>query len=76
MALLATVLTGLVSGCIVPTGTPVFVDLRAGDFWSGKGQLLEVSPDQQRCRVAVRDRALFVRTFWTRCSSVHNRHER
>jgi hypothetical protein len=64
------------TGCLMPAGTPVFVDLRAGDFWSGKGQLLEVSPDRQRCRVAVRDRALFVHTLWTDCSHLHPRHER
>lgn len=67
----------LATGCVMPArGTPVFVDLRAGEFWSGKGRLLEVSEDQRRCRVAVRDRALFVRTFWTACSSLHPRHER
>lgn len=65
------------AGCLMPArGTPVFVDLRAGDFWSGKGLLLEVSEDQRRCKVSVRDRALFVRTFWTDCRSLHPRRER
>ncbi len=64
-------------GCLMPNrGTRVFVDLRAGNFWSGKGMLLEVSEDKQRCRVAVRDRALFVHDFWTACSSIHPRHQR
>ena len=67
----------LLGGCVMPSGgTPVFVDLRAGDFWSGKGRLLEVSADQQRCRVAVRDRALFVKRLWTSCLSVHPRRQR
>jgi hypothetical protein len=70
--LLAAVL--LLSGCLLPHGgTPVYVDSFAGDFWSGKGQLLEVSADQQRCKVAVRDRALVVRTQWIACTSVHPR---
>ena len=61
-------------GCLMPNrGTPVYVDSWAGDFWSGKGLLLEVSPDQKRCRVAVRDRALFVREPWVDCVSVHPR---
>jgi hypothetical protein len=62
------------AGCLMPNqGTPVYVDSRAGDYWSGKGWLLEVSPDRVRCRVAVRDDALFVRKPWVPCSSVHER---
>jgi len=62
------------SGCLMPShGTPVFVDHRAGSFWSGKGWLLEVSEDQRRCRVAVRDSALFVRKPWVECTRVHPR---
>jgi hypothetical protein len=61
-------------GCLMPNrGTPVFVDSRAGNYWSGKGWLLEVSPDRARCRVAVRDTALFVRKPWVPCSSIHER---
>jgi len=45
-------------------GTPVFVDMRAGRFWSGEGLLLEVNEDETRCRVAVRDRALVVHKMW------------
>jgi hypothetical protein len=62
------------SGCILPSkGTPIYVDHRAGSFWSGKGKLIEVSEDQSECRVAVRDRALFVHTMWVECRSVHPR---
>jgi hypothetical protein len=62
------------SGCLMPNhGTPVFVDAWAGDFWSGKGLLLEVSEDETRCRVAIRDRALVVSRRWVDCKSVHPR---
>ena len=62
------------AGCLMPNrGTPVFVDSRTGDYWSGKGLLLEVSPDRLKCYVAVRDRALFVRERWVPCTSVHER---
>ena len=65
------------AGCLMPNGgTPVFVDARAGDFWSGKGLLTEVSPDQKRCKVAIRDRALFVHELWVECTSVHPRRGR
>jgi hypothetical protein len=61
-------------GCLMPTrGTLVFVDTWAGDFWSGKGLLVEVSEDRRRCRVAVRDRALIVRDLWVDCERVHPR---
>jgi hypothetical protein len=64
-------------GCLMPAqGTPVFVDLRAGDFWSGKGMLLEVAPDKQRCRVVVRDRALIVHELDVDCRWVHERNAR
>lgn len=63
-------------GCLLPSrGTPVFVDARAGSFWSGRGLLLEVSGDESRCRVAVRDRALVVHHKWVDCRSVHPRDE-
>ena len=54
-------------------GTPVFVDMRAGDFWSGEGRLLEVSDDQKRCRVALRSRSLVVSERWVDCGHVHAR---
>ena len=70
--LIATAL--LLGGCLMPNrGTPVYVDGFAGDFWSGKGLLLEVSEDQQQCRVAVRDKALVVQEKWVKCTSVHPR---
>jgi hypothetical protein len=76
-ALLCTLAALLLAGCLMPKGgTPVFVDLRAGDFWSGKGVLLEVSEDQKQCRVAVRDRALFVHELWTECRNIHPRRQR
>jgi hypothetical protein len=63
-----------VSGCLISNrGTPVFVDARAGSFWSGKGMLLEVSEDRLRCLVRVRDRALIARDRWVECGSVHPR---
>jgi hypothetical protein len=54
-------------------GTPVFVDMRAGDFWSGEGKLLEVSDDEKRCRVALRGRSLVVSERWIDCTHVHTR---
>jgi hypothetical protein len=67
----------LLGGCLMPDhGTPVFVDVRAGDFWSGDGLLTEVSEDQKRCRVSVRDRALFVRDMWVDCQRIHSREAR
>jgi hypothetical protein len=66
-----------VAGCLMPTaGTPVWVDSRAGDFWSGAGILTEVSEDKLSCHVAVRDRALFVHHRWVACASVHPRRGR
>lgn len=73
-ALFSTLAAG---GCLMPNGgTPVFVDSRAGAFWSGKGLLTEVSPDQKRCKVAIRDSALFVHETWVDCTSVHPRRGR
>ena len=71
----ASLLTALASsGCLLPNGgTPVLVDSRAGRFWSGKGLLTEVSPDQKQCKVAIRDRALFVHHMWVDCTTVHRR---
>jgi hypothetical protein len=66
-----------VGGCLMPAqGTTVFVDMRAGTFWSGKGMLLEVSSDKTRCRVVVRDRALIVHELWVDCRWVHERNAR
>lgn len=64
-------------GCLVPAkGTPVHVDLRAGDFWSGEGQLLQVSDDEQQCLVAIRGTSLLVTERWVRCDTVHPRNSR
>ncbi len=66
----------LLSGCLMPTrGTPVYVDTRSGDYWSGKGLLLEVSEDRSECLIAVRDRALIVRERWVDCIGVHSRRD-
>ncbi len=66
--------TSLLLACQLPSGgTPVFIDMRAGNFWSGEAKLLEVSDDQQRCRVAVRSRSLVVREHWVECAHVHAR---
>jgi hypothetical protein len=74
IATLACLLCG--SGCISNDGTPVFVDYGALDVWSGKGMLVEVSPDQTQCRVIVRDDYLIKRDRWVPCIHVHPRRER
>jgi len=63
------------AGCISNRGTPVFVDYGALEVWSGKGMLIEVSPDQARCRVIVRDEYLIRRDRWVPCIHVHPRRE-
>ena len=45
--------------------------MRAGNFWSGHGKLLEVSDDQSRCRVSVRHRSMVVQERWVDCAHVH-----
>ena len=68
------VLALLGAGCVIPAqGTPVFVDLRAGSFYSGEGMLHEVSDDEERCRVSVRESSLIVRDRWFACRYVHAR---
>ena len=66
----------LLGGCILPSGKPVIVERRTGDYWSGNGVLLETSEDGQRCRVAVRDTALVVGKKWVPCKFVHPRRTR
>ena len=61
------------SGCISNDGTPVYVDYGALEVWSGKGMLIEVSPDQAQCRVIVRDNHLIRRDRWVPCIHVHPR---
>ena len=76
MLILAILTLASLGGCLLPAqGTPVFVDMRAGHFWSGKGMLVEVSRDEQSCRVEVRDSALIVRKLWVDCTRVHPRLE-
>ena len=64
-----------VSSCLPNRGTPVFVDTGAGKFWSGKGVLVEVSPDETQCRVVVRDGTLITRNRWVHCNHIHPRRE-
>ena len=64
---------GLVGGCLLPKGTPVYVDGRHGKLWSGKGVLLETNEDESWCKVAARNRALAVETMWVECAAVHRR---
>jgi hypothetical protein len=66
----------LLGGCIMPSGRPVIVEQRTGDYWSGNGVLLETSEDGLRCRVAVRDTALVVGKKWVPCKYVHARRVR
>jgi hypothetical protein len=72
--MIAVILVSLtVGGCLLPDGTPVFVDRRHGKLWSGNGVLLEVSEDQAYCRVAARNRAMVVEKRWVDCRAVHPR---
>ena len=67
-------LVPLLLACQLPTGgTPVFVDMRAGNFWSGNGKLLEVSDDEKLCRVSVRHRSMVVQEQWVDCAYVHSK---
>ena len=67
------VVCALLAGCLMPRGTPVIVEARTGRYWSGNGVLLEVSEDQRRCRVAVRNAGLIVEKKWVACTWVHLR---
>lgn len=71
--LLAAALAALAAGCVLPAGRPIIVDRRAGDYWSGEGVLLEISPDGTECKVAVRNDALFVEKRWVACKFVHEK---
>ena len=63
-----------VSGCVMPSGQEVVVDRRGGnDVFTGNAVLLEVSDEGLRCRVAVRNNALFVEKRWVDCRFVHAR---
>jgi hypothetical protein len=71
--LLIVLLALLAQGCVLPAGTPIIVDRRAGDYWSGDGVLLEVSQDGTQCHVAVRNDALLVEKRWVACKHVHEK---
>jgi hypothetical protein len=74
MGRIAVILVSLaMGGCLLPEGTPVYIDGRHGKLWSGNGVLLEVSEDQRYCRVAARNRALAVEKRWVDCKAVHPR---
>jgi len=74
MGRIAVILVSLVmGGCLLPEGTPVYIDGRHGKLWSGNGVLLEVNEDQVYCRVAARNRALVVEKRWVDCKAVHPR---
>jgi hypothetical protein len=72
--LLLAALLSLASGCLMPSGEQVIVDRRGGgDVFTGNAVLLEISGDGARCRVAVRNNALFVERRWVDCRYVHSR---
>jgi len=67
-------LSGAAVGCVMPAGQEVAVDRRGGgDVFTGNAVLLEVTPDRTRCRVAVRNNALFIERRWVDCRYVHSR---
>ena len=61
------------AGCVMPAGQKVAVDRRGGPVYTGNGVLLEMSADRTKCRVAVRNNALFVERRWVDCRYVHAR---
>jgi hypothetical protein len=69
--LLALALLG--AGCVMPAGEQVVVDRRGGDVFTGSAVLLQISDDGAKCRVAVRNSALFVERRWVDCRYVHQR---
>jgi hypothetical protein len=71
--LAALLLVGVGLGCVMPKGTEVIVDRRAGRFWTGNGVLLEVSEDRSNCLVAIRNNTMKVEKRWLPCAYVHGR---
>jgi hypothetical protein len=62
------------AGCVMPAGEEVVVDRRGGgDVFTGSAVLLEISDEGTRCRVAVRNNAMFVEKRWVDCRYVHSR---
>jgi hypothetical protein len=62
----------LATGCVMPAGEQVVLDRRGGNVFSGNAVLLEIGEDGTRCRVAVRNSALFVEKRWVDCRYVHS----
>ena len=60
-------------GCVMPQGEQVVLDRRGGNVFAGDAVLLEIAEDGTRCRVAVRNSALFVEKRWVDCRFVHAR---
>jgi hypothetical protein len=61
------------AGCVMPAGEEVVVDRRGGRVFTGNAVLLEISEEGTRCRVAVRNNAMFVEKRWVDCRYVHSR---
>jgi hypothetical protein len=61
------------SGCVMPAGEQVVLDRRGGNVFTGSAVLLEIAEGGTRCRVAVRNSALFVEKRWVDCRYVHSR---
>ena len=71
---LALVLLALAAGgCVMPAGEQVMLDRRGGNVFTGNAVLLEIAENGTRCRVAVRNSALFVEKRWVDCRFVHSR---
>jgi hypothetical protein len=71
---LALVLLALAAGgCVMPAGEQVMLDRRGGNVFTGNAVLLEIAENGARCRVAVRNSALFVEKRWVDCRFVHSR---
>jgi len=71
---LALALAAAAAGCVMPAGEQVVLDRRGmRDAFTGNAVLLEVSADRAKCRVAVRNSALFVERRWVDCRYVHSR---
>jgi hypothetical protein len=60
-------------GCVMPAGEQVMLDRRGGNVFTGNAVLLEIAENGTRCRVAVRNSALFVEKRWVDCRFVHSR---
>ena len=61
------------AACVMPAGEQVMLDRRGGNVFTGNAVLLEIAENGTRCRVAVRNSALFVEKRWVDCRFVHSR---